>query len=501
MTFTCALISLSAAASGLKANSSSEQKAITPRCFSIKDKVTVNNRVIYYRMTARDTVIANADTNTRAVIFSFFYSRIDAKQRDACINRPVLFVFNGGPGSSSAWLHIGLLGPKRLSMKNPLRPSQTPPFSLGNNPYTLLDIADIVFIDTPGTGYSYVLPSTKASEYYDMEADARLTADFIETWLTENNRWNSPKYLVGESYGTIRAAMTARFLNGGVFSPDGSLTGISLNGIIMLGQALYYFDKSHPVSANEKLAIYLPSMAATSRFYEKSGSSQEFTEFVQKAADFSRKTYLPALYAGNSLKTAEKQHLYQSLAEITGLPYELVKKNRGRISVEKFCSSLLKDKVIAQYDSRFNLPSAGLPPVPDPVGDDPEIAQYSPAFAAGMNIYLKQLGITSKEKYNLINFKVNKIWKSTVKPPGIYPVNALTAVMRSNRDLKLFIASGYYDFATPFEEASYLINQNELPADRITKACYKSGHMIFIDDQSARKLSADLRNFIKSSTK
>ncbi len=226
---------------------------VHPRSFVSTHTAVFGGTTLTYLATAADTLLTDAQGNPSAAIFSFTYARQGVKD---LASRPVLFIFNGGPGSASLWIHMGALGPRRVVSDDPSRPVTVGPFHMADNPLSPLDIADLVFIDPVGTGFSHVVGGGKAEDYYGVNEDAKATADFIIAWLTKNHRWSSPKYVLGESYGTVRAAVLAKALAGGP-TGGGSLPGVSLNGVVLLGVAL-----GSPGSDPAEQTL-LPSLAAT----------------------------------------------------------------------------------------------------------------------------------------------------------------------------------------------------------------------------------------------
>jgi carboxypeptidase C (cathepsin A) len=469
-----------------------------PREFITHHEGEFGSEKIRYTAIASDTVLNNEAGAPAATIFSFSYIRDDVKDRTV---RPVFFIFNGGPGSSSVWMHIGFFGPRRVALANAVKPPTTPPFSLQDNPNCILDLADIVLIDPVGTGFSHLLPGGNPKQYYGVEQDGRATVEFIEAWLTRQGRMNSPRFLVGESYGVTRAIVVARMLMGGPFSEVGRMTAISLNGIIIMGGSpTEGYGKE---SGDEAYANNLPTMAATAWYHKKAGAGSTLDAVIAEAQSFAADDYLKALYAGDRLPAQSENQIADHLSKLIGLPVDFIQQKKLRISMDEFRQQiLLKEGLrVGAYDSRFTL-SAGPDDGPlDPVADDPAMGQYSPAFIGAMDAYLRDdLKIKVDSPYEAIAFKtVNSAWDygSGSKPGGpTTRAEDLAAAMRRNRHLHLFSVSGDYDCVTTLGNAAYGLSHSGLPLDRVLIRTFPSGHMAYLGDESSSALAADLRKFV-----
>lgn len=467
--------------------------ASAPRAYSSDHAGVFGGRKIAYRASLQETILKDPKGQPAASLFSFSYV---AKGQGE--NRPVVFVFNGGPGSSSIWMHMGMLGPRRVAFSDPVHPPTTPPFKLEDNPFSLLDVADLVFIDPIGTGYSRLLPGGKGEDFYGVNQDARATAEFIQAWLSANGRWNSPKYLIGESYGTVRASVLANTLMGGPFSPTATLGGATLNGVIILGPS---FEVGRS-SGDDAYLTALPTMAATAWVH---GRTPKEGRSAQSAADearrFAAETYLPALYAAEDLSSAERARVAEGLAKLTGLSPQTWLDADLRISLGAFGKLLLKDQglQIGAYDGRYTLPLAASGG--DPVADDPAMGQYTPSFIAVLNDYVRnELKAPAPTTYQPIAFgEVNARWNWGAGPGAPQPKNYaqdLAVAMRRNPSLKVFVGAGYYDLVTTFGAAEYVTRRSGLARERLTLRTYPSGHMPYMGDESARLLGADIRAFI-----
>ncbi|MDV6332945.1 S10 family serine carboxypeptidase-like protein [Asticcacaulis sp. 201] len=453
---------------------------------------TFGGKSIRYKAVVDESSVTDPGGNTIATIVSTSYIRTDAPKDST---RPVLFVFNGGPGSSSVWLHMGLVGPKRIAFKDDVKPETTPPFRLTDNTESPLDVADIVLIDPPGTGYSTVVPGHE-SEVYGVDEDVHAIAAFMQAWTIKNGRANAPKFLLGESYGTIRAARLAKLLAGGPME-TGSMTGMTLNGIIMLGQAM---DMS--AGGDTDYLTALPSLAATAWYH--GAIDKNTTTLARQIADaraFAAGDYLRVLYLGDAASPAEKNAVAKKLADLTGLSEDFVLRRNLRVSTHAFASEILasKNEQLGLYDGRYTLPLRGSGG--DPVADDPAMGQYVPGFLAVWSDYArKDLGITTPAPYRAIEFRtVNGRW-NWGQGPGIQPTTNyaedLAVAMRRNPSLRLMVGEGAYDLVTTMGEADYTIAHAGISPSQVTVKLYDSGHMPYLGTESRKAVAADIRHFI-----
>lgn len=472
--------------------------AYVPRGVVTQHAGLFGDRKVSYVATAGETLLNGPKGDPAATIFAFSYVEKGAKEA-----RPVVFVFNGGPGSSSVWLHMAMLGPRQISFVDAVHPPTTAPFKIADNRLSLLDVADLVFIDPVGTGYSRLLPGGKPEDFYGVTQDARAMSDFIQAWLTQNKRWNSPKFIMGESYGAVRAAVLANTLMGGPFS-TGTLSAVSLNGVLILGPS---FEPGGGVKGDDRAYLNnLPTMTATAWHHGKIAREGRSPESVAvEARQFVADDYVRALYAGSALSAAERTRVAERLAKLTGLPHQTWLDNDLRMTMGEFSTALLKNEglQIGAYDGRYTLPVQGAGD--DPVADDPAMGQYTPGFVAAFNTYAQnELGIEPTSRYQAIVFAdINSRWNWGAGPGTPVPRNYgvdLAAAMRRNPSMQVFIGAGYYDLVTTFGAAEYTARHSGLAQDRVTLKTYASGHMPYLGDESARLLAADVRTFIRGAT-
>lgn len=451
---------------------------------------------VEYRAIVAETFLEDTSGTPAASIVSISYLRTNVPDDT---ERPVIFVFNGGPGSASLWMHMGFVGPRRVDFGNDVEPETTPPFRLADNAESPLDVADIVLFDPPGTGFSRILPGGKPEQYYGVQQDAQATVEFMRAWILEHGRWNSPKYLMGESYGTIRAAVVAKLLAGGPFG-TGRMDGITLNGVILLGQAM---DASNAAGEDGRLLTSLPSLAATARYHGKAGRDVSLEQHVQAARRFAAGAYQDALWSGWDLDEPGRRQVAERLAALIGIPGDEILERNLRVSTREFAGRLLaaEGKEVGMYDGRFVLPlenDGG-----DPVADDPAMAQYVPGYIAALNSYLRsELGVELDRSYDAIAFRsVNARWDYG-HGPGVPPsrnfADDLATAARRNPALRILVGTGYYDLVTTLGAAEYTLAHSGIGRDKVVFRQYESGHMPYLGPASRRALADDVRRFVSA---
>lgn len=471
-----------------------------PREFVTRHQTAIRGKAIAYTATAGETYIANMSGEPIARLFSFSY----VKDAPANAARPVMFVFNGGPGSSSIWLHLGILGPQRLVLDREVNPSNTPPFGLTDNPNSVLDSADLVFIDPVGTGFSHAVGNAKDTDFASVDADADSIARFIELWLSKQGRWNSPKYLMGESYGSIRAALLPRALMGGPMYTS-VMRGITIDGVILIGSALDVRGQSHgganPPAAVDPAVLALPGLAVTAWYHNKiARNAGTAAGIYDEVKTFGATEYALALWKldNGTLSDTEKDGLARKLQEFTGLPAQAWIQAGLRIPAQAFVKQLLVDRGLeaGMYDSRYTLPLVGSGG--DPVADDAAMGRYVPGFVAAFHIMLRDyLKVQMPIPYTAIAFEFASNWNYTRigGPEGQSFAVDLATAMRRTPALKVLVASGYYDLVTTPAAAENQIKRGGLPLDRVTFKNYESGHMLYLGG-TATTFAEDIRMFV-----
>lgn len=452
---------------------------------------TFGGQRVAYRATIADTILSSDDGKPEAVIVTTSYIKTPADP-----SRPVFFIYNGGPGSGSVWLQMGAFGPKRVAIPSDARDDGAPPYPLLDNPDSLLDVADLVFIDPPGTGFSHLTQGTDPKKYYGLRQDGRAVAKVIRLWLNDNARWSSPKYLGGESYGTTRTAMVADELEGSTFNDVG------LNGLILISTILDFAGRE-PTPGNELAYIVtLPNMAAAAYFHGKV-QAPSVEAIVEEARQFAIGPFATALLKGQDLPAAERAAVRRELARLTGLSETYLDQADLRVTDQRFYKELLRDRgqTIGRLDSRYtgtDFDNAGETP-----DNDPSFYGIDAGYTAAINVWTREgLGYETAREYQSIGREPGQNWDWSLGGQGrgayLNVAPLIGQAMRQNSQLRVFNAQGYYDFATPFFGAEYSLKRTGTPQDRITWKYYDAGHMMYVRDEDRAKLSADLRAFIRA---
>ncbi|MDE1181880.1 hypothetical protein [Paraburkholderia sp.] len=463
-------------------------------------RVEIGGHAISYDAVTEQSFLVDAQGRQTASLVSTTYVRTGPGTQP---DRPVVFVFNGGPGSASLWLHLGLVGPRRVDLDGAtgdgVNPPTTPPFRIVDNPDSILDVADLVIYDPVGTGFSRMLPDGKPDAFYGVEQDAQALADFIRDWTRRHGRVNSPRYLLGESYGSVRAAVTARLLAGGPTVGD-RFDAMPLNGVILFGQCLNMTTQP----ADQTSLEVLPSLAAAAWYHTPAAQRTDTLEQrVEAARRFAADDYLHALYAGNALTSQMREQIAERLSALTGIAAADLLARDLRLTAATLNQTRFAQagRSIGIYDSRYTL--ARPVGAPDPVADDPAMGQYAPGFIAGNETYLRnELGVTLPLDYRAIVFRsINARWDYGLGPGVQNPTDYspdLAAAMRRNPAMRLFVGIGYFDLATPLGSAEYTLRHAGIDPSRVGYHYYTSGHMTYLGRDNRRKSADDLRAFIRA---
>ena len=449
---------------------------------------TFNGKQVRYTATVESIDVPDTKGKPSARLVSFAYTADEA--RDAA-NRPVIFAFNGGPITASLWLHMGVMGPKRVAVPENLT-ANPDTYQLVDNVYSPLDVADLVFIDPASTGYSRVLPGTTPQSYFSVAADGQQVTAFISAWLTQQGRLTSPAYLLGESYGTIRAAEVAAQL---AELPQ----PILLQGVVLMGQAINIIEYRQRPQNIVSYALSLPTLAALAWYHQKVDRKGETLEqFVHDAWHFAQTDYLTALFQGSSLNTAERDRIAQRLEEFSGIPAAFYREHELRISKEQYRGELLKDRglLLGRNDGRYVAPMTkkGL-------ADDPSGVIMAP-FQRLFGEYVRNdLKVDWTERYIPAATGDNlDDWKYGGSGPfADWPYSdRLLKVMKANPRFHVLIGNGYHDTQTTVGAAEYAVRQAGWPDGRATLSYYEGGHMAYTVERSARKFTDDIRALIRS---
>ncbi len=473
------------------------QSTFKPAHFEATGVLPLHGKDIPYRTVAEDTAFYDPTGKAIATIFSYSYFRTDVEDT---ASRPVLFCYNGGPGGCSMYVHAGFLGAKRICYGEPNRPDALPPYQVIDNPDCLLDIADLVMIDPVGTGYGLLIDDACANQFFGIEEDAEALLYFIEKWLHKHNRWLSPKYLVGESYGCTRNAVAAGMASGR--SAHRSFN-IAFDGIVNIGNTITvgkYFNREVPV---EPAVLAFPTYAAIN-WYHNHPSQQTLEEFTQEAKHFADTEYMLALYRDESMTQSEKDAVIDRIHYYTGASIEYIRSHDMRFDDPSYRSDVIKDKgeAVARFDARITRPVYTPEQVELTAGmrDDASSDRYGAYYRAAvngviypsMNITLDRTYVTS---YGMWNPESKKSKWNNEAPLGTTG-EQLRSAMYKTPGMRVFFANGWFDMATYTGIVYYTLDHAGLPKDRIAFKRYASGHMIYIGEDNCKELCDDIRSFI-----
>lgn len=493
-----------------------DEKPVPPAPDSVTSgSVTVDGKSIEYQAVAgtltvhakawddavkKDDKDSGPNPTAEAEMFYVSYAKKGTKPAE----RPIVFLFNGGPGSASIWLHMGSFGPKRVVTPGDGHPAAAP-YPFINNAYSLLDVADLVFIDAPATGFSRVTGKDKEKEFFGIDGDANAFASFIASYLSKYGRWNSPKYLFGESYGTTRAAALINILE--------NERGIDFNGVIMLSQILNFDNNSDTPQFNPGIdlpyQLELPTFAASAWYHHRlDPSKKELKPLLDEVEHFAMTDYAAALNDGNTLDGTKRKGVIDKLHDYTGLPTDYVAKADLRINVGEFVKSLQDDKglTVGRLDTRFAGPTLDV--MSKEAEYDPQGAAIRSSYITGFNNYVR-----TELKYGdgkiFKTFTDMSDWDLRHQPPGTHDPSVrtgnvmpdLAAAMKCNPHLKVLLNAGYYDLATPFFEGIFEMQHLPIPAElqgNIQYQFYEAGHMVYVGEPELKKLHDTTAGFIRS---
>ena len=451
-------------------------------------QIMMNGSALNYKAVAGTLILKDERCDPKANIFFISYTKEGVEDLS---ERPVTFCFNGGPGSSSVWLHLGVLGPKRVFMNE--KGDALPPYHLVENEFSLLDVTDLVFIDPVSTGYSRAIPPEQSKSFHGVEEDIKSIAEFIRLYLTRYNRWESPKFIAGESYGTTRAAGLAGYLHDEFF--------IYTNGIVLISSVLNFQSINFNAGNDLSYLLFLPSYTATAWYHKKLSPDLQsnFLSTLQKARDFVNQEYAQALFKGDLLDPDEKANIVDKLARFTGLSPEYIEGSNLRVDMTHFGKELLRDKrrTVGRFDSRFIGIDSNA--IGDRVEYDPSAEAIFGAFTSTFNHYVKTDLKWMKEGNYEILTNVHP-WNYGTGNQYLNVAETLRDVMTKNTHLRVFVGNGYTDLATPFFATEYTFNHLGLDPtlrNHVTMKNYEGGHMMYIYRPSLIKLKEDLASFYK----
>ena len=459
--------------------------------FETEHGLDLGGRSLAYVAIAETTWLDDDKGEPEAEFFSVSYL---AKEGSAA-DRPITFAFNGGPGSSSVWLHMGMLGPKRVVVPSDGQAAGAPPYPVVDNPESLLLASDLVLVDPIGTGLSRVVGKGRNADHWGVDEDAKSVARFIRRFLSKHERWASPKYVLGESYGGIRGPLLVRELQGG-------FDAVALNGLVLVSPAL---DMAL-VDGQENDAAYatvVPTYAATAWYHQALAERPaDLDRFLDEVCAWVIDAYVPALFAGRDLSGERRDAIARDLSRYTGISEEYVRRANLEVSTDRFRRELLRDRglVVGRLDTRYTGTE------PDDVGEvpsgDPMSAGISGAYVAAFKSYLrKDLGVDVDREYVVMSGEAGKGWK---RPKEEWPAfqgyvdvaPALARGMADNPDLRVFVASGLYDIATTFFAAEHNVSRSTMDRSRVVLKRYPAGHMMYVHEPTFAELARDVREFV-----
>lgn len=449
-----------------------------------ESSVEIAGKKVPFKVTTGKIQLKQDDGKPRASIFHVSYERTDVKDP---VGRPVMFAFNGGPGSSAVWLHIGVLGPKIIRLPGDGTTAPMPPVRVTDNPLSILDVCDLVFIDPVSTGYSRAENEVKPGEFHGLDDDIESVGDFIRRWVSEHERWASPKYLLGESYGGIRAAGLARHLQ--------SRYGMSLNGVVLLSSLL---DFGTLQDNDLAYLVFLPSFTGTAHFHGKIKGERD--ALIRESKDFAFGEYASTLLKGNALDAAARQAVAGKLERFTGIPAATWVEHDLRIDPTFFRGELLRKegKVLGRFDGRVAWDATDQA-APNPEYDPSYSLAYG-AFSTAMMDYLgRDLGYKEDQPYEILTGKVHP-WRWDADNEVVNVGGRLATAMRDNPRLRVLVMGGVTDLATPPEGVEHsirhLLNLPENLRGNITTVYYDGGHMFYLNPPDLEKTRADLVKFL-----
>ncbi len=487
-----------------------------PEQQATKGSVSIGGTAINYDAFAGTLVVhakgwddvpqnADPDPKNKAPECSMFYVAY-FKSDTKGASRPLTFLFNGGPGSSTVWLHMGAFGPKRVVTADDTHTAAAP-YSVVNNEYSLLDVSDLVFVDAPGTGFGRLSGKEKEKAFYGVDQDAWAFSDFIVQFLSKYGRWNSPKYMFGESYGTTRSAVLSNILE--------TERDIDFNGVILLSQILNFSLDSDVPDFNPGVdlayQLNLPTYAATAWYHHKLAEPRpELAPFLTEVEHFAMNEYALALGAGSSLPVEQRHAIAAKLHDYTGLPVAYIEKADLRINGGEFSKNLqdASNLTTGRLDTRFSGPT--MDPLSKEADYDPQSAAISSAYVSAFNDYVrKELKYGENKEYKP-EIELFQWWSFAHKAPGVpfalpgatNVMSDMAVAMKYNPKLKVLLNGGYFDLATPFYEGVYEMQHLPIPADlhkNIEFRFYESGHMVYAHEASLKAIHDNVAAFIRDS--
>jgi carboxypeptidase C (cathepsin A) len=460
-------------------------------------QITIGGDTVDYTATTGTITLAEEDGKAKARLFYVAYTRQGVTDP---ATRPVTFTFNGGPGSSSVWLHLGAFGPRRVVLPDDATPAP-PPFTLAENAHSILDLTDLVFIDPVSTGYSRAVPGEDPKQYHGVTPDVESVGELIRLWCTRERRWSSPKYLAGESYGTTRAANLVNHMQ--------ERHGMFFNGVVLVSSVLHFNTLQFTPDNDLPYILYVPAYTATAWYHRRlaadlqgDGSPAALRATLAKAEAFAHSDYARALLLGTRLPARERARIAARLARLIGLSREFVTRSDLRVPIGRFVKELRRaeGRTVGRLDSRY----VGIDR--DAAGEsfeyDPSYPAIQGPYTAALNHYVRaELGYENDLPYEILTDRVHPWRFDTAENRFLDVAEPLRQALTHNPHLKVFVANGYYDLATPYfatEHTFHHLGLDPTLAGNITMTYYPAGHMMYVHEPSHAALKADLAAFYRA---
>ncbi|MCX6925482.1 MAG: peptidase S10 [Verrucomicrobia bacterium] len=475
-----------------KESNKDRPKETEEKLVQTEHSVTIGGQEIKYKASAGTILLRDEDDKPTASVFYIAYTREDLP----IATRPVTFSFNGGPGASSVWMHLGLLGPRRVRLAED-GSALPPPYKLVDNEFSLLDETDLVFIDPVSTGYSRAIPPKEANKFHGLREDAASVAEFIRLYVTRNKRWSSPKFIIGESYGTTRAAALSGELS--------QRLKMNVNGIMLVSTVLNFGTLDFNAGNDLPYILYLPTYTTTTWYHKKLPAElqqRSLAEVEALAEAFAAGEYSSALFSGSSLAPAQRGKVVERYAYFTGLASNYVDRANLRVPLSRFAAELLADqnRVVGRYDSRYF--GYVRDRLANRMEQDPSFEAVGSAFASTFNHYIRtELKYETDLSYEVLA-SVGR-WNWDQSNGYVDVAETLASALTRNPFLRVHVSSGYYDLATPLFATRYTFDHlNVDPAllKNLTLDTYTAGHMMYLNLPDLKKSKTDLARFISSST-
>jgi carboxypeptidase C (cathepsin A) len=453
-------------------------------------QIVINGQPLAYKATAGNLLLRDEkDNQPKASFFFISYTKQDVKNTQ---NRPITFCFNGGPGSSSVWLHLGTFGPRRVFLTD--QGDAVPPYHLVDNEFSILDLTDLVFIDPISTGYSRAIPPSTAKNYHGVEEDIKSIAEFIRLYITRYNRWDSPKFIAGESYGTTRAVSLAGYMHDKQY--------LYVNGLILISSVLNFQSIQPHVGNDQPYLMFLPTYTATAWYHGKLSPDLQsnFSRTMQASQEFINTEYATALFKGDLLSRNERESIISKLSRFTGLAPSYIDRSDLRIDSMQYAKELLRNqkRTVGRFDSRFTGIDSST--IGECAEEDPSVDAIFGAFTATFNTYIhNELQWKGDQDYKILaNIAGKWDYSGVATNQYLNVADTLRNILTRNTHLRVFVANGYYDLATPFFGTEYTFNHLGLDPSlvgHISMEYYDAGHMMYIHRPSLIKLKSDLARY------